>query len=245
MRPSAPPTCAGCTRASSTASNARASGSSRPAWLGELRASLEARIAAADPLDPGVEPPSEPWARDVVPLLGFERRGSRLHLPGAAPGLGPRQAEAAELERQLDEAGPAATKVEDADLARYLEQAGRLVRLGDGYAVGAGAYAAALELVRSECEAAGRITLARFRDLAGVGRRDAQLLLERMDADGVTKRVGERAAAQAQVVCDTLERRACAEPGPAVLRAGEAVRDVVRRGDRDRPQAAVVAAAGR
>ena len=160
------------------------------AWLGELRASLEARIAAADPLDPGVEPPSEPWARDVVPLLGFERRGSRLHLPGAAPGLGPRQAEAAELERRLDEAAPAATKVDDADLARYLEQAGRLVRLGDGYAVGAGAYAAALELVRSECEAAGRITLARFRDLAGVGRRDAQLLLERMDADGVTKRVG-------------------------------------------------------
>ena len=42
-----------------------------------------------------------------------------------------------------------------------------------------------------ECAASGQITLARFRDLAGCGRRDAQLLLERLDADGVTRRVGE------------------------------------------------------
>ena len=161
------------------------------AWLDELRASLAERIAAADRLDPGVEPPPEPWARDIVPLLGFERRGSRLHLPGPAPGLGPREAEAAELERRLDEAGAAATKVDDAALSRYLEQAGRLVRLGGGHAVGASAYAEAVELVRAECASAGRIALARFRDLAGVGRRDAQLLLERMDADGVTRRVGD------------------------------------------------------
>ena len=41
---------------------------------------------------------------------------------------------------------------------------------------------------RAECTAAGEISLARFRDLAGVGRRDAQLLLERVDADGLTRR---------------------------------------------------------
>ena len=66
------------------------------------------------------------------------------------------------------------------------------MRLGDGYVVGADAYEVARNLVLSECGAAGEITLARFRDLAGVGRRDAQLLLERMDADGVTRRVGDR-----------------------------------------------------
>ena len=38
----------------------------------------------------------------------------------------------------------------------------------------------------------GEITLARFRDLAGTGRRDAQLLLERFDRDGLTRRVGDR-----------------------------------------------------
>ena len=44
----------------------------------------------------------------------------------------------------------------------------------------------------TECGSAGEISLARFRDLAGVGRRDAQLLLERMDVDGVTRRIGDR-----------------------------------------------------
>jgi selenocysteine-specific elongation factor len=57
--------------------------------------------------------------------------------------------------------------------------------------VRASAYERAVELVRAECEQAGSIALARFRDLAGVGRRDAQLLLERMDADGLTRRTGD------------------------------------------------------
>jgi selenocysteine-specific elongation factor len=161
------------------------------AWLDELRAQLLARIEAADPLDPGVEPPSEPWAREIVPLLGLERRGSRLYRPGDAPSLGGREAEAAEIDARLAAAEPAAAKLEDRDLARHLESAGRLVRLGDGYAVRASAYERAVELVRAECEQAGSIALARFRDLAGVGRRDAQLLLERMDADGLTRRTGD------------------------------------------------------
>ena len=77
--------------------------------------------------------------------------------------------------------------MEDAELARFLERDGRLVRLGDGWAVSAAAYERARTLVVAECETAGEIALARFRDLAGCGRRDAQLLLERLDADGVTR----------------------------------------------------------
>ena len=42
-----------------------------------------------------------------------------------------------------------------------------------------------------ECEASGSITLGRFRDLLGTGRKPAQLLLERFDADGLTRRVGD------------------------------------------------------
>ncbi len=60
-----------------------------------------------------------------------------------------------------------------------------------GYVVGAGGFEVARDLLVTECEAAGSITLARFRDLVGVGRRDAQLLLERFDADGLTRRVGD------------------------------------------------------
>jgi selenocysteine-specific elongation factor len=158
-------------------------------WLAELHTRIEAGIAAADPLDPGVTAPTEPWAKDVLARLPFERRGSKLYLPGAAPSLGERSADAAALEARLDDAAPAAIKVEDVEIARFLEREGKLVRLGDGYAISAAAYERARGLVVEECETAGRIALARFRDLAGCGRRDAQLVLERLDADGVTRRV--------------------------------------------------------
>jgi len=68
---------------------------------------------------------------------------------------------------------------------------GRLVRVGDGLAVSAEAYERARRMLVEECETSGRITLARFRDLLGVGRRTAQFLLERFDADGLTRRVGD------------------------------------------------------
>jgi selenocysteine-specific elongation factor len=161
------------------------------AWLEQERAALHERIEAADSLDPGVPPPSEPWARDVLPLLGVERRGARVYLPGSEGSLGERVEQAAELEAELDAARFTPVKVDDKELAAYLERAGRLVRLGDGLAVGGKAYAEARELLLAECEAEGSITLARFRDLIGGGRKQAQLLLERFDADGLTRRVGD------------------------------------------------------
>jgi selenocysteine-specific elongation factor len=158
------------------------------AWLDELYAELERRIAAADPLDPGVPPPPEPWAAAIVPLLPLERRGAKLYLPGAAAELGARTEAAAALEAQL---GLDPVKVDDAGLARFLEEQGRLVRVGDGFAVSAEAFARARDALIAECAAAGRISLARFRDLLGVGRKTAQMLLERFDADGLTRRVGD------------------------------------------------------
>jgi selenocysteine-specific elongation factor len=159
-----------------------------PVWLAELRAEIERRIAGADPLDPGVPPPSEPWAPAIVPLLGFERRGAQLYLPGATAELGARAEAAAVLESQL---GLAPLKIDDPSLARFLEDQGRLVRVGDGYAISAEAYDGARDALVAECESAGRISLARFRDLLGVGRKTAQLLLERFDSDGLTRRVGD------------------------------------------------------
>jgi selenocysteine-specific elongation factor len=158
------------------------------AWLDELRGNLEERLDSADPLDPGIPQPAEPWADAIVPLLGLERRGAKLYRPGAAPELGERSAEALELERRL---GLDPIRVEDPKLGRFLEDAGRLVRVGDGFAVSPDAYERARDLVVEECERTGRITLARFRDLLGTSRRTAQLLLERFDADGLTRRIGD------------------------------------------------------
>ena len=114
------------------------------------------------------------------------------YLPGVAATLGERTAAADSLRHELAASGLAAVKPDDPELARFLEAEGELVRLGDGLVVSAVAYERARELVVVECGAAGEITLARFRDLAGVGRRDAQLLLEHLDQDGFTRRLGDR-----------------------------------------------------
>jgi selenocysteine-specific elongation factor len=161
-------------------------------WLAAYERDLRARIAAADPLDPGVPLPADAWADAVLPRMTLERRGSKLYLPGAVARLEGREEDASVLEQELASAGVRATKVADDALARFLEESGRLVRLGDGYAMGADAFEVAKDVLLTECRAEGAITLARFRDLAGTGRRDAQLLLERFDADGLTRRVGDR-----------------------------------------------------
>ena len=161
-------------------------------WLDDLEQDLGARIDAADPLDPGIPVPPELWAAQIVPLLPFERRGAKLYRPGTTASLGARAEEAEARERELTAAGMRVTKLDDDELTRYLETTGKLVRLGDGHAIGAGGYEVAKDVLQQECEAAGGITLARFRDLLGIGRRDAQLLLERFDADGLTRRVGDR-----------------------------------------------------
>ncbi len=162
------------------------------AWLAELRAGVHARLAAraeSDPLDPGVPVaellPPAPWAPHVLNLLEVERRGAKAYLPGAAAALGERAQAAAELEALL--AGEEIAKVEDKQLAAFLDEAGRLRRVGDGFAVSTALYDRGLSLLPTLEE----ITLARFRDALGVGRRTAQLLLERYDADGLTVRRGD------------------------------------------------------
>jgi selenocysteine-specific elongation factor len=162
------------------------------AWLDELRARVRARLAEraqASPLDPGLPlaellPPA-PWAGAVANLLGVERRGAKAYLPGAAASLGERAQAASELQAALESGD--AVKVADRDLAAFLEAQGRLVRVGDGFAVSPDLYARG----RDALQRLAPITIAAFRDDLGVSRRVAQLLLERYDADGLTRRVGD------------------------------------------------------
>jgi selenocysteine-specific elongation factor len=152
--------------------------------LADLRRRLERQLDDADALDPGIPLPAEPWARNLLPQLGLERRGAKLYRPGSAGALGEREDEAAELEARL---GLEPVKVDDPALARFLEEHGRLVRVGDGHAISPSAY----ERARTVIVENAPLTLARFRDLMGTSRKTAQMLLERFDADGVTRRVGD------------------------------------------------------
>jgi len=139
-------------------------------------------------------PSPESLEQAVVRGLGLqrlERRGGKVYLPGTAPALGAKAAEAEALERKLEEAGLTLVAIDDGELARFLETEGRLVRVGDGLGVGITAYEEAKRTLVEECERAGKITLARFRDLLDISRKPAQLLLERFDADGLTRRIGD------------------------------------------------------
>jgi selenocysteine-specific elongation factor len=158
-------------------------------WLDDLRARTRDRVAErarTHPLDPGVPLaellPNEPWAPHVLSLLELDRRGAKAYLPGAAAALGERAQAASQLEAQL--ASEEIAKVDDKALAAFLEESGRLRLVGDGYAVSTALYDRGRELLPT----LDPITLAGFRDAAGVGRRTAQLLLERYEADGITRR---------------------------------------------------------
>jgi selenocysteine-specific elongation factor len=167
-------------------------------WLDHAQREARTRLtlrAEAARLDPGL-PTGEllagaPWGDAILPLLEVEVRGGKAYLPGTSADVGERGGEAETLEAELAEAGFTPIAVTDQELARFLEGQGRLVRVGDGLALGVAAYDAAKRTLVRECERAGRITLARFRDLLGISRRPAQLLLERFDADGITRRVGD------------------------------------------------------
>jgi selenocysteine-specific elongation factor len=170
----------------------------RPDWLEELKASVRLRLEGrleSGTLDPGVATsellPKRDWTAAVVPLLDIELRNGKAYLAGTAPTIGGRVEEAARLTAELERAGPIGVEVEDAELVRYLEGQGRLVRLGDGRAISVAAYEAAREALVAECTQAGSIRLARFRDLLGISRKPAQLLLERFDSDGVTRWQGD------------------------------------------------------
>jgi selenocysteine-specific elongation factor len=163
-----------------------------PEWLAGVRAVVRehlARRAEESPLDPGLPLaellPPEPWAQAIAQLLRVERRGGKAYLPGAAPKLGEKAKAAAELEAQL--AGNDLIRLDDRELAAYLEEQGRLKRVGDGLAVSAELYERGLQTLLT----LSPITLAGFRDALGISRKTAQLLLERFDSDGLTRRVGD------------------------------------------------------
>ena len=164
----------------------------RPAWLQGVRTLVRERLAErarTSPLDPGIPLgellPQEPWAQAILPLLHVERRLGKAYLPGATASVGDRAEAAARLEAELEATGLA--RADDRELASFLETEGRLKRVGDGYAVSAELY----DRGREALATLSPITLAAFRDALGVSRRIAQLLLERFDADGLTRRVGD------------------------------------------------------
>jgi selenocysteine-specific elongation factor len=79
----------------------------------------------------------------------------------------------------------------DEELLAYLEARGETVRVADGVAFASEAYEEMVELVSAHIREQGSVTLAQVRDMLGTSRKYAQALLEHMDAERITRRVGD------------------------------------------------------
>jgi selenocysteine-specific elongation factor len=77
------------------------------------------------------------------------------------------------------------------EVIRALAQRGEIVRLSDDIAFTKGAFDAAVTMVREIISSSGSITVGQLRDRMGASRRPVLALLEHLDAEHVTRRVGD------------------------------------------------------
>ena len=77
------------------------------------------------------------------------------------------------------------------EVVRALAQRGEIVRVSDDIAFTRDSYQAAVAMVREIISTGGSITVAQLRDRMGASRRPVLALLEHLDAERVTRRVGD------------------------------------------------------
>ena len=77
------------------------------------------------------------------------------------------------------------------ELVRALAQSGDIVRVSDDVAFVRDAYESAVVMVKEIISAGGSVTVAQLRDRMGASRRPVLALLEHLDAQRVTRRVGD------------------------------------------------------
>jgi selenocysteine-specific elongation factor len=149
-------------------------------------------------LDPA--PPRHGPSRDLLARLARLERGepepvapAPAEAPAPQPARAPLSPQALELEAALRAAGPAPPP--DAELPQEelaaLREHGRITRLGRGMHIHREALDAVARTVTELIGRDGSITIATLRDELQTSRRYAQALLEALDAERVTLRVGD------------------------------------------------------
>jgi selenocysteine-specific elongation factor len=124
------------------------------------------------------------------------RSGSAPAEPEAAPPPAPERppppgADALRARLRAEWLSPSPLNGEEVTAAGYLAGRGEAVRAGRQLAFAAEAYAAARDVAVEMIGESGSVAIAGLRDRLGISRRGAQALLEAMDAEGVTRRVGD------------------------------------------------------
>jgi selenocysteine-specific elongation factor len=120
--------------------------------------------------------------------------GATIALADHEPRLGPDEEAQArafvEALRSSPYSPPAGASL-DEDLLAYLEDRLEIVRVGEGVSFATEAYAEMVDRVSSHIRENGSVTLAEVRDMLGTSRKYAQALLEHMDTERITRRVGD------------------------------------------------------
>ena len=141
----------------------------------------------------------DPRAFDAV-LATWVARGdvreeaSTLALPQHAPSLSPAQQAAADAflaSLRAKPYQPPTDNLPDPELLAYLEEKGQIVRVADNIAFSTEAYREMTSRIVEHLKAHGTITLAQVRDMFAASRKYAQALLEHLDEQRITRRVGD------------------------------------------------------
>ncbi len=158
-------------------------------------------LAPPDTLGGGVvldpHPPRHGPSRDLLARLARLERGEEEAPepePVAAPAPtrpAPLDDQALALEQRIRAAGLEPPPDEDPDLLADLREHDRIVRLGRGMHLHRDALAELKTRVEELIARDGSVTIASLRDELGTSRRYAQALLELLDAERVTLRVGD------------------------------------------------------
>ena len=187
-------------------------------WASEHWRALSQRITdelaayhAAHPLRPGM-PREEMRSRSGLPPAAFaaalrgliddgtlQERDGEVALPSHQVAMEPGDGPSSRLIEELSRDRFAPPSLVEAmqrsgagiEVVRALERRGDLVRLSDEVAFTREAYADAVALVKEMVETQGPITVAQLRDRMGASRRPVLALLEHLDAQRITRRVGD------------------------------------------------------
>jgi selenocysteine-specific elongation factor len=120
--------------------------------------------------------------------------GGYLHLPGYRVELtATQQARIDAFLKTLDSSpySPPSDFIPEPDLVNILIGQGRVVRVSDNVVFAAPVYRDMLEKVTARIKEKGRIGLGEMRDMFGTSRKYAQALLEYLDREKITRRVGD------------------------------------------------------
>jgi selenocysteine-specific elongation factor len=138
---------------------------------------------------------------DIAPALdalvkqgGIIEEGGRLRLPAHAVKLtSVQQGKIDAFLKSLATSpfSPPSDLIPEPDLLNILIEQGKVVRVSDNVVFSAQAYNEMLSKITAQIKSKGKVTLSEVRDMFGSSRKYVQALLEYLDKEKITKRVGD------------------------------------------------------